>query len=1674
MDFVSISRARLSRLLTQVVPVALLFLLATSAQAATFFVDIDGGSDTAFDGTSATIQGGQVGPFQTINRALTSAGNNDTIVILAGTYAESFTVTESGLTISSQPEGGDARVRLMGSIVVNGLTAAAPASVRLTSTSSASINGIFTLNSPLVDLQNGSLDFGSNITTIGDGAEVTLERTSGAFTGTPVFASTPNLTYNGAESVTAGSEMAPARIFAGSAVNVDPTITVALTGGTVAAPRTLTLAASSPLTLGNDVIVNVATANAIVGSITVSGGGVFFTGPGRYGSVTVVSGGTLAAITTDLSFNNLAITGTGSVVAGARTITLFGNFSQESTSSFASGSLAFDGTGSYTFTPRGNFQVRDLAIGVGADTNPTVLFNADATVSGAFLVAPTATANLNGNLLNVSAGGRSDVDGTVTNGAVAFQGAGSTIDGLGTYDQILVLGDDVTTVAGSNFQFTGQLLLSGGGLINTAAADVSPSGPNAIVFVLISVANGGGDNRIVGGRFNGRDQLFNLTYQGTNANYTVGSEFDTEFINNLVANASGLINAAGVFMTGPVNGGADSINGTVTLTSPSRSTTTATTALEVRFPNYSVDIDGTLTVGDDVLLTVAPTTGAGTFTGDLTLLATGNSVQGTISGPGRLVLGSGIAGAVGNAPSIIGSGIDNNASTASTISTAAGILIAANANAVITGIELIGTSITDGSTSAARTSTLTLGLARDNTGGAASNTGAGNVTGAVSLNGGLTLTSAVEFLRNLTLNGAVALGTNDIVFNAATSGGEGSMIAGILTLNGQTVTGATGQFRFVALSTFDPRLATVPGVDVIASTSLISRVTVANTFRIAADFNADTASDSDGTGSPSPGDDFLTLGVVGSPTPTIILANNGRVIDNAPFADREVVFAGFYNFINQESGVFSTFALFVLGSPTPGTLQAFTSSPEGGGLQSLPEVGVGGQGQATFEIVTFTQTAGRFNLAGHNVNVSGDVFFVGAAPIVNLQDETAANEMETTPTGNVARGSVANPFSEFRFTGAANSQLNFARPVIDPNSVVPGFYVGSGVDFVLRKAAQTAIVELTGGALLFDDQFTPPINQAAFVLDTPNDETFFLEQGIFAAGTQANRNTIYVNLDHENTTAARTAEATTDNGQGFAFRGVSFPNPLPLPLAQIAGTIQKRIISDPTTRDGNGNLAPTSPGRVVNPLGDRAGEYAEFVLDFESIERAQTFGRRTIRTTFTAQSPGGQLGLPIRDGVRSGIDVGSTGNFAWLVTSDPTLGADTEFNVEARYDGYTLGSNESVADLRLVRRQFGDETTNPFTLVSTSYDNFLTDATATNGGNEPTVVAKNAQALLGLQGTLFAYGLRAVAPTTPTDVARFQVINNAVSGGPVDVYAGNVLIADNLAFGQATAYQTVTGVTGTAQVTITIAPETSTSPTGGRAFSPVVAQGVSYAVLVLDDGADATPGNAYDAQIITTSQTTARTSDTVDVIAANASRDAGRLDIGITASTAAFRDLAFGTSAATAIAVDPAPIRFSAFQTGAATRFYTGTLDLTAARGERGILIARGVRTPIAGQESRNFRFVFVRPTGEVIIDRNTTDTAAPTAAPTEFALRGTAPNPFRTTTNVRFDLPEAAEVQVEVYDALGRRVMQTAPSAMAAGADQAVALDGNGLAAGLYVYRLSARGESQTWTKTGQITVLR
>ncbi len=83
------------------------------------------------------------------------------------------------------------------------------------------------------------------------------------------------------------------------------------------------------------------------------------------------------------------------------------------------------------------------------------------------------------------------------------------------------------------------------------------------------------------------------------------------------------------------------------------------------------------------------------------------------------------------------------------------------------------------------------------------------------------------------------------------------------------------------------------------------------------------------------------------------------------------------------------------------------------------------------------------------------------------------------------------------------------------------------------------------------------------------------------------------------------------------------------------------------------------------------------------------------------------------------------------------------------------------------------------------------------------------------------------------------------------------------------------------------------------------------------------------------------------------------------------------------------------------------------------------------------------------------------TEVPTGFKLYQNYPNPFNPVTNIKFDLPEASEVNFKVYDLLGRLVYELNEYKSAGTYD--VQFDGSNLSSGIYYYRIETENSSES-----------
>ena len=88
--------------------------------------------------------------------------------------------------------------------------------------------------------------------------------------------------------------------------------------------------------------------------------------------------------------------------------------------------------------------------------------------------------------------------------------------------------------------------------------------------------------------------------------------------------------------------------------------------------------------------------------------------------------------------------------------------------------------------------------------------------------------------------------------------------------------------------------------------------------------------------------------------------------------------------------------------------------------------------------------------------------------------------------------------------------------------------------------------------------------------------------------------------------------------------------------------------------------------------------------------------------------------------------------------------------------------------------------------------------------------------------------------------------------------------------------------------------------------------------------------------------------------------------------------------------------------------------------------------------------------------------TAKIKVVPEEFVLYQNYPNPFNPATTISYDLPEESHVTLTVYDVLGQVAAELVSSHMESGQHKVV-WNASNMASGVYIYRLTAAGESQT-----------
>jgi subtilisin family serine protease len=93
--------------------------------------------------------------------------------------------------------------------------------------------------------------------------------------------------------------------------------------------------------------------------------------------------------------------------------------------------------------------------------------------------------------------------------------------------------------------------------------------------------------------------------------------------------------------------------------------------------------------------------------------------------------------------------------------------------------------------------------------------------------------------------------------------------------------------------------------------------------------------------------------------------------------------------------------------------------------------------------------------------------------------------------------------------------------------------------------------------------------------------------------------------------------------------------------------------------------------------------------------------------------------------------------------------------------------------------------------------------------------------------------------------------------------------------------------------------------------------------------------------------------------------------------------------------------------------------------------------------------------------------------SPVEFALSQNYPNPFNPATMINFSLPEKSDVSLNVYNVIGELVRTVVKNTFDAGY-QSVNFNAEGLPSGVYIYRIEAKGSSETFVSSKKMLLVK
>ena len=314
-------------------------------------------------------------------------------------------------------------------------------------------------------------------------------------------------------------------------------------------------------------------------------------------------------------------------------------------------------------------------------------------------------------------------------------------------------------------------------------------------------------------------------------------------------------------------------------------------------------------------------------------------------------------------------------------------------------------------------------------------------------------------------------------------------------------------------------------------------------------------------------------------------------------------------------------------------------------------------------------------------------------------------------------------------------------------------------------------------------------------------------------------------------------------------------------------------------------------------------------------------------------------------------------------------------------------------------------------------------------------------------------------------LARIQFIHNLPLPFPVDLFLDGVKLMGGLNFQSATGYGHYAAGDHVMTVMPVVPPGVPAAPI--EIPLPTLVNEQNYAVIA--------HGAVTDAKIqILSTRLRSTVDNMVEAILVHGSADLGDVDVRIldpadnmTPTKLLANNFAFNSATRyISLAAGAHNVQVTSPDNRNEVNVYY--LDLNGYQGETLVLNLSGGMNDLG--------FMGVRSNGDVFLSQIVTgvEEEGGPEIPTEFTLHGNYPNPFNPSTRIQFDLPESAQVTLQVVDMLGRKVMTLPAKQFEAGANRTLPLNATSLASGQYLYRIIATGAENQYVKTGRMTLVK